>query len=108
MGDWLAGLPVNENVGDPTVPGTKFPFNATDNTEELGNIADKVADDPLGYLSGLIDDLIGPNRDGATEAATRWSARSRAPTTTRSGPIPRPSTCPTPCPTPCPTTGPGC
>ena len=104
-GGLASGLPVDENVGDPTVPGTKFPFNATDNTEELGNIADKVADDPLGYLNGLIDDLINPNRDGATEAATRWSARSRAPTTTRSEPIPRPSTSPpsTPCPT---TTGP--
>ena len=63
-GGLASGLPVNENVGDPTVPGTKFPFNATDNTEELGNIADKVADDPLGYLNGLIDDLINPNRDG--------------------------------------------
>ena len=63
-GGGLSGLPVDENVGDPTVPGTKFPFNATDNTEELGNIADKVADDPLGYLNGLIDDLINPNRDG--------------------------------------------
>ena len=63
-GGLASGLPVDEDVGDPTVPGTKFPFNATDNTEELGNIADKVADDPLGYLNGLIDDLINPNRDG--------------------------------------------
>ena len=63
-GGGLSGLPIDENVGDPTVPGTKFPFNATDNTEDLGNIADKVADDPLGYLDGLIDDLINPNWDG--------------------------------------------
>ena len=63
-GGGLTGLPVDENVGDPTVPGTKFPFNATDNTDDLGNIADKVAEDPLGYFNGLIDDLIGPNRDG--------------------------------------------
>ena len=63
-GGGLSGLPVDENVGDPTVPGTKFPFNATDNTDDLGNIADKVAEDPLGYFNGLIDDLIGPNRDG--------------------------------------------
>ena len=63
-GGGLTGLPVDDNVGDPTVPGTKFPFNATDNTDDLGNIADKVAEDPLGYFNGLIDDLIGPNRDG--------------------------------------------
>ena len=67
-GGGLSGLPVDENVGDPTVPGTKFPFNATDNTDDLGNIADKVAEDPLGYFNGLIDDLIGPNRDGGDDA----------------------------------------
>uniref|UniRef100_A0A7S0IGP4 Uncharacterized protein n=1 Tax=Micromonas pusilla TaxID=38833 RepID=A0A7S0IGP4_MICPS len=63
-GGGLIGLPVDENVGDPTIPGTKFPFNATDNSDDLGNIADKVAEDPLGYFDGLIDDLIDPNRDG--------------------------------------------
>ena len=65
----MSGLPgMDDSIGDPTVPGVKWPFNATDNTEALGNIADKVNDDPLGYLDGLIDDLINPRDDGLVGA----------------------------------------
>ena len=93
-GGGLSGLPLDENVGDPTVPGTKFPFNATDNTEDLGNIADKVADDPLGYLDGLIDDLINPNRDGGDGGDDAMVGAQSGPDDDAVRTDPRPSTCP--------------
>ena len=76
----MSGLPgMDDSIGDPSVPGVKWPFNATDNTETLGNIADKVNDDPLGYLDGLINDLINP-RDDDLVGAQSGPQQNDAPT----------------------------